>query len=103
MKTAFRKWILKNYDRQELKDIANNGCEGGVTGLTYYSETASLYEEHEEEIWESLWSDADAEGLTILEMLAQFNGQKNVQEPHHLKNMLVWYYVEKTAIEWCKE
>ena len=66
---------LAEYEKQELgliADIAKHGCAGGVPGLTYYSETASFYDEHETEIWAI---------LTIL------------------KNDLVWFAVEVAAQE----
>ena len=45
---------LVEYQRQDIglvSDIAKHGCVGGIGGLVYYSETASFYDEHEDEIW----------------------------------------------------
>ena len=37
-------------DLDEIKDVANYGCAGGVSGFIYYSETEKFYDEYEGEI-----------------------------------------------------
>jgi hypothetical protein len=37
-----------------IKDIAQNGCSGGVYGLTMYYETSEFYNQHQQEIWDEL-------------------------------------------------
>ena len=57
---------LVQYQREGIglvSDIAKHGCAGGVPGLIYYSETASFYDEHEDEIWTILSDEADAAGI----------------------------------------
>lgn len=46
-----------------------------------------------------LYDDADDQGITILQMLAQFNGQKDVGSVEQFKNMLCWYAVETVAAQ----
>ena len=37
-------------DLDEIKDVANYGCGGGVSGFIYYHETRKFFNEYEEEI-----------------------------------------------------
>ena len=39
-------------DLDEIKDVANHGCEAGVGGFIYYNETRKFFFEHEDEIEE---------------------------------------------------
>ena len=39
-------------DLDEIKDVAKYGCEAGVSGFIYYSETRAFFLEHEDEIEE---------------------------------------------------
>ena len=36
----------------EIKTVANHGCEGGVSGFIYYNEIRKFFFEHEDEIEE---------------------------------------------------
>ena len=75
-------------EADEIKDVANHGCAGGVSGFIYYAECERFFDEHEEEIYDYLddgsYSIAFRSlcGLTIRE----------------LKNKLVWETVEA----WCQ-
>ena len=72
----------------EIKDVANHGCAGGVSGFIYYAECERFFDEHEEEIYDYLndlgysmayFVDSDSTILT-------------------LKNDMVWATVEA----WCQ-
>jgi len=57
---------LVEYQRQDVgrvSDIAKHGCAGGVSGLIYYNETTSFYNQHETEIWSILSDAADDAGI----------------------------------------
>ena len=41
-------------DLDEVKDVANHGCDAGVGGFIYYNETRKFFFEHEDEIEEKL-------------------------------------------------
>ena len=41
-------------DRDEIADVANHGCRGGVSGFIYYKEVREFFFEHEYEIQETL-------------------------------------------------
>jgi len=98
---------LKNYNtlegwfddnlKDQSEDIANHGCVNGFSGVIYYSETVAKYDKYQEEIWNSLYEDADEQGINILELIATFNGAKDVGSNDQFKNLMVWYYIEKLA------
>ena len=75
-------------DADEIKDVANYGCSGGVSGFIYYSETSKFYDEYEDEILDYL-SDC---GVTIRDLCT------NDDTITTLKNSLVWCVVEC----WCE-
>ena len=92
------KECLAEYEKQELgliSDIAKHGCAGGVSGLTYYNETTSFYNQHETEIWTMISDAADAAG--IANGLQIYNICKNPDSLTILKNDLVWFAVEVAA------
>lgn len=94
---TFKDWLLENL-KEELKDIATHGCEGGFTGLTMYSETSSLYDTYQKEIWEMLSEDAESfDDGNVLNFIASLNGSKNVEDEVTFKNLLVWYAAERLA------
>ena len=108
MTTDIQEWFLMpsikeclaEYEKQELgliSDIAKHGCAGGVSGLIYYSETSSFYDQHEGEIWQVLKDTADAAG--IMNGLQLYNICKNPSSLELLKNDLVWFAVEVLAQE----
>jgi len=95
--STFKDWLLENL-KEELKDIATYGCQGGFTGLTFYSETSSLYDTYEKEIWEMLSEDAESFGDgNVLSFISSLNGSKNVEDEVTFKNLLVWYVAERIA------
>ena len=71
-------------DADEIKDVANYGCAGGVSGFIYYHETSAFYDEHEDEILDYL-SDC---GTTIKDLCDENDTIAM------LKNRLVWFVVE---------
>ena len=94
------KECLAEYEKQELgliSDIAKHGCAGGVSGLIYYSETSSFYDQHEGEIWQVLKDTADAAG--IQNGLQLYNICIDPPSLEILKNDLVWFAVEVLAQE----
>jgi len=83
-----------------LRDIARHGADSGWPGLTWYADTAKLYEEYADEIWEALYEDADSFGSdSVLALIAGFGGAKNVGSAVQFENLLVWYMAERVARE----
>jgi hypothetical protein len=73
-----------------------SGC---ASGLVTYDETIKFHDEHEEEIWDMLYDDAEGQGLTIFALVKGFNGQKDVGSMSQFKNLLTWYAVERVCLE----
>lgn len=96
MKTI-KEWVLKNYEESTIKDITNYGMIGGFNNLTTYDETVAFHDKYEEEIWDMLEQDAQNEGCSIMELIAQFNKQDTIGAMYQLKNNLAWYAVERVC------
>ena len=97
--TTINSWLLQGQKEESflISDIAKHGCSGGIGGLVYYNETASFYDEHEDEIWTILSDAADAAGIANGLML--YNICKEPTSMRVLKNDLVWFAVQVAAQE----
>jgi len=62
MENTFKQWLVDNYEHNELADIANHGCAGGVGGMVYYTETVKLYAQFKEALHQTLEEYKDATG-----------------------------------------
>lgn len=95
---TFKEWMADQFDRGELKDMINHGVVNGFPGLITYTQTNNLYDEYKDEIWQMLYDDAEDMGnANVLELIASFNGAKDVGSDDQFKNLLVWYAAEKIA------
>ncbi len=98
--TSFKDWMEKTFDRDEMKDIAAYGVAGGFHHLTYYKDTAALYQKYHDDIWDMLNEDANSMGHKHpLEMMVSFGGAGNVSSRITFENLMVWYAAEKVAHE----
>ena len=88
-----KEYVLRTYNKEELKEIANHGCQSGVCRQhIYYGDTIQFFETFETDIVEhlkdtygdeflvDLFKDADAD-LTIY------------------KNHVCWAYIESVAFD----
>ena len=71
-------------DLDEIKDVANYGCAGGVSGFIYYHETSEFFDEHEDEIYDVL-NDAGYSMKNFVDTGSTITS---------LKNEMVWCVVE---------
>jgi hypothetical protein len=97
---TFKQWLLRNFDKKDLSDIATNGARMGFTRMSYYQDTSHLYHKFEKEIWDILvnemkMSDCD----NVFDFISQtFNNRsKEVETPNQFEAMLVWYVAERIA------
>jgi hypothetical protein len=90
------KEVQEMHDKAELKEIVEQGCDNG-TSLIYYNQTNNFYDKHESAIWELIYEQAEDQGITSLELIASFNGQKDVLDEIRFKNLLCWYAIEEMA------
>lgn len=92
--------ILNIYDKDELRNIYQNGCINGAASChVYYMQTVAAYERHEEEIWDVIVSLAQGCGCSPLEFLCHLKGFNKVYSPTEFKNFLVWCCIEQIALE----
>jgi len=93
---TIKEW-LKDGEQKEMfaiKDIATQGCGGGVAGLTYYVETTAFFNEHEADVWKYVREAAEACGSSVFELL-----DKDIAGPTAFKNSMTWLAVECAAQE----
>ena len=62
MENQFKVWLRDNYSQNELADIANHGCSGGVGGMIYYRETEAIYRKFAHELHDILAEYQDTTG-----------------------------------------
>jgi hypothetical protein len=86
-------------ERFLIKDIATHGCSGGVSGLTYYTETIAFYDKHKKEIWDMLYNLSEDTGFSVPFLMSDFDGARNVSDEDTFKNFLVWWAVTQKARE----
>jgi hypothetical protein len=92
---TIRDYLNDNYDEAELRNIMENGCEGGTAmTLIYYHETVAFHDKYENEIWEELDNQSNDIGENILVYLVQ---KYNIKTMEALKNYLCWWAVENMA------
>lgn len=97
MKTI-KQYVLDNFSMDEIKDITEHGMVSGFGALIYYKDTCAFHDEYEDEIWDMLEEDRINYGhSTILELIADFHGSKNVGSMDQFKNLLCWYSVESVC------
>ncbi len=75
-------------DADEIKDVANYGCAGGVSGFIYYTETTKFFDEYEDEIYDYL-NDCEMSMIDFVDRGSTITS---------LKNEMVWCVVEL----WCQ-
>lgn len=75
-------------DPDEIRDVANHGCIGGVSGFIWTSDNVRFFDEHEEEIYNYL---NDCE-------MSMKDFAHNGSTIATLKNDMVWAVVEL----WCQ-
>lgn len=92
-----KQYLLDSLGMTEIHAIVKYGCSGGISGFIYYTETCAFHDEYDSEIWDMLHEDAESQGVTLMELVASFNGQQHVGSMDQFKNMLCWYAVENVA------
>jgi len=77
-------------DPDEIRDIANHGAGGGVSGFIYYHETRAFFFEHEEELQDFLGS-------------LDFSLRDFISTPGDTINTLINTLVWATVEAWCQQ
>jgi ubiquinone biosynthesis protein UbiJ len=92
--TNFKQWMIETYSHNEMADMANHGCSGGVGGMIYYTETAALYRRFADDLHELLseyHGDTGTLPKTITEDLTEGATQ--------FQNSMVWFGAEYVAYQ----
>lgn len=93
---TFREWMEGHFEKGELKDMYEHGVDAGWSHLTYYHQTAILYDKYEDEIWEAVVEDADVCGYeNAMAFIASWKTEPDGDV--EFKNALVWYMAERTV------
>ena len=87
----------REFDLDELKDIANYGMAQGVGGFIYTKELRDIFDEHDDEIQDFL-SDWVHDNIGGDEGSFTYFA-KDVEDITQLKGKLVWAYVELKAYD----
>lgn len=90
-------YIIQNFDKDDIRTLAEHGASGGVSGLIYYSETSKLYDIFKDDIWNIIEDDLCGSDKTPLEYIAELNGSEHVITDTSMRNLLVWYAFEVCA------
>ena len=75
-------------DLEEIKDVANYGCGGGVSGFIYYHETRKFFDEYEEEIESELYE------IYGDDWFKEISSLPSIVDTIQFKNYCVWVIVE---------
>ena len=85
--------IKSDYTLEELKEIANHGCESGVCSQhIYYGDTVQFYETFETNILDELTLNYGTEFL--VDLFKDANADLTIY-----KNHVTWAFIEMTAME----
>ena len=66
--------------REDLRDIASHGIDGGYPGFTWYSDTVKFFKNNRKEILELVDEMAQDFGQSPMELVASFNCLKPAGE-----------------------
>ena len=88
--------ILATYDKDQLKEIADHGCQSGVCSQhIYYGDTTRFYDQYEDEIVSYIESNCD-QGNEFLVYLFE----KADADLTYYKNDVCWAFIEMVAFDW---
>lgn len=90
--------IKRRLDAATRRDVVRHGASAGFSGFTYYTDTTKFYNKHETAIWELLEEQYEDYGHdNPMQMIAAFNGAKQVTDLTTFKNLLAWFALEEVC------
>lgn len=84
----FERWMREQYEPDQLREIAQYGCQQGVPGMIYYSEINEVYDKFRRDLWNIFIEYCEDLGSSPL---------NRVQSHESLTTMLVWTAAEIVA------
>ena len=92
-----RDYIRDTYELEDLKEIANHGCQSGVCSQhIYYGDTVKFYETYEGDILDELTLNYGTEFL--VDLFRQADACLDIY-----KNHVCWAFIEMVAFEAVEE
>ena len=89
--------ILQTYNKEELKEIADHGCQSGVCSQhIYYGDTIQFYDTFETNIMDELVLNYGYD--LLVDLFKDANADLTVY-----KNNVVWAFIEMVAFEAVEE
>jgi hypothetical protein len=85
--------MIDNYEHNQLADIANHGCSGGVGGMIYYTETEAIYKRFAHELHEIIAEYKDETGELPAYIVNDLDNHPSFM------NSMVWFCAEWIAHE----
>jgi len=105
MTTATQQFTIldREFEVDELKDIANHGMSAGVGGFIYSTELMKCYDKHEDTILDCLDACAensgDSSGMQMVIDSLTSKDDDVYYSMQNIKELAVWMYVELKAWE----
>ena len=88
-----RNQLVKDYDLEELQEIANNGCKSGVCNQhIYYADTISFFDKYEGEILDLIH-----ERYGVDELVSIFKRSEACYDMY--RNECTWLFIENVATD----
>ena len=88
-----RNQLLKDYDQQQLQEIANHGCESGVCSQhIYYADTIAFFDKYEAEILDLIHI-----RYGVDELVSIFKRSEACYDMY--RNECTWLFIENVATD----
>ena len=88
-----RNQLLKDYDQQQLQEIANHGCKSGVCSQhIYYADTIAFFDKYEGEILDLIH-----ERYGVDELVSIF--KRSEADYNMYQNECCWLFIENVATD----
>ena len=88
-----RDYIRDAYELEELKEIANHGCQSGVCSQhIYYGDTVKFYDTYETEVLDEITLNYGTEFL--IDLFTDADADLTIY-----KNAVCWAFIEMVAME----
>jgi hypothetical protein len=92
--SSFKQWLDATYTDDDFYNIYHSGCQNGISGMIYYSETNDLYDAFSADLHEILSEYKDMAGEMPEYVI------KNLDSARGFKNAVVWFCAEWLADEY---
>jgi len=104
---TFKEWLVETLGPQDdnddtgcLSDLVIHGAITGFPGLTYYNETATLYEKYTDELWYILCNTARyLDYRSPLLLVVAYSRGAACESDIQFKNQVVWIAAETVAAD----